>query len=297
MNRFTPSRLFSQCLLALGACAGGTALADTTFTYTYDYSMSVSGCTSGWYSSCGLSGSQTGSTAISSSPVVPAPSDPNAPSASIAGTATGWANTQGNNWTTTDQTLEKGHLQAWGGGLGVRNLDYSTSANGNESRLDSSEGSSPEHATDNQERFDSILYSFNQSFSLTGINLSWYSGDADLSVLAYTGDTSVSGFNIDNSLLNLRYDQLTSSGWTFISHLTTGTYNKSLSTTVSSRIAPKPESKNSGCSPVSWCALILSSRNSIASMSSMGRAVCAAPRSSAGRRASSSSSSRGCRSD
>lgn len=230
MIRLLGQRTASTLVLLLGVFAGGAAQADTTYEYTYDYRFNVNGCTGTWYSSCNLTGNQTGNSVTPT----PAPTDPNAPAATLSATATGWANTQGNSSAYSTQTLEQGHLQAWSGGLGVRNLDYSSTANGGESRVDLNEGSSPEHAVDNQERYDSILYSFGESFTLTGISLSWYSNDSDLSVLAYTGDTVVAGFNINNSLLNLRYDGLTSNGWSFISHLTTGGNNKTLSTEVSS---------------------------------------------------------------
>ena len=235
-------KVASSLLLLVGAAAGGLAQADTTYTYTYDYSLSVNGC-SGWNNSCGLSGSQTGSTESPAS----APVDPNKPALSISATATGWANTGGNSnainaqaaVAPNNQTLQQGHLQAWSGGIGVRNKDYyittdDQNSSGGYLNHDRSEWESPEHAVDNNERYDSILYAFDQSLSLTAVNLTWSSGDSDLSVLAYTGDTSAIGFNIDNSLLNLRYDQLTSSGWTFISHLTLGGHNKTLSTGVSS---------------------------------------------------------------
>lgn len=217
-------------LLLLGLCSASWSQASTTYTYTYSYNWNVNGCGSTWYSSCGLTGSQTGSVA---SPT-PAPADPNAPSASINASASGWANTQGNNSTISDQTLEKGALQSWSGGLGVRNLDYSTSANGGESRLDANEGSSPEHATDNDERWDSILYRFDKSVSLTNVSLSWYSNDSDLTVLAYTGaDASNVGFDIESKLTNLKYDQLTANGWSFIKN-TTGGYSQDISSAQSS---------------------------------------------------------------
>ncbi len=221
-------------LVAMGTMAAGLAQAGTTYTYTYDYSFTVNGCSGSWNSSCGMTGNQTGSSVTPS----PAPVDPNAPAASISATATGWANTQGNSSTYANQTLEAGQLQSWSGGLGVRNLDYSSSANGGESRLDANEGSSPEHATDNDERWDSIVYSFNDAITLTSIALSWYSNDSDLTILAYTGaDAGDAGFNIASKLAGLTYSQLTSNGWSFIQNTNyTGSsrYNQAITTSVSS---------------------------------------------------------------
>lgn len=123
-------------------------------------------------------------------------------------------------------------VQAWGGGLGVLNDDYAS--HDGETRTDSGEGTDPEHATDNNGRYDSVLYSFGQAVSLTGVTLSWYSGDSDLSILAYTGDTSAAGFDITSKLTNLRYDKLAENGWSFIGHLTSGGYNQTLTTATSS---------------------------------------------------------------
>lgn len=203
--------------VAVGVCVAGLAQADTTYTYTYDYNWTVNGC-SGWNASCGLTGSQTGSAVTPT----PAPPDPNAPPASIAGAATGWANTQGNSSTYSSQTLEQGYVQAWGGGMGVLNLDYSTSANGGESRTDTDEGVSPEHSTDNNGRTDSILYSFSQAVSLTQVSLSWFSNDSDITVLAFTGGA----FDVNSDLAGLTYGQLVSNGWTLVgnySNLSTST--------------------------------------------------------------------------
>lgn len=239
MKRISTKQLASGFLLVLGTCAGGLAHADTTYTYTYGYQWNVSSsCANGsWNTSCGLNGGQTSSSASPSG----APTDPNAPAASLSASATGWANTQGNSSTLANQTLEQGKVQAWTSsssgtsrtGMGVRNLDYSNTANGGESRLDGSEGSSPEHAVDNNERYDSILYAFDQSVSLTGVSLSWYSGDSDVSVLAYTGDTSVPSFDITTKLSDLRYDQLAANGWSFIGHYNGG-YDKAINTSASS---------------------------------------------------------------
>jgi len=235
MVRISTKQVVGGFLLALGTC--GLAQAGTTYTYTYDYQWSLaSGCADGnWHASCGLNGGKTGSSVSPS----PAPADPNVPPASIGASATGWANTQGNQSTTANQTLEKGQVQAWGTGLGVRNLDYSTTANGGESLLDASEGSSPEHAVDNNERYDSILYSFDKAISLTEVSISWYSGDSDITVLAYT-DT-VNPFNVNTKLAGLKYSDLLTNGWSLIgqnsgqySNLASSGNKTAISTNVSS---------------------------------------------------------------
>lgn len=235
-------RVCRRALLLIGACASLGASADTTYTYAYGYKWDVSSSCqgSGWLASCGMNGNLTSYSVTPTNPA-PIPGDPNAPAGSLSATATGWSNTQGNSDDYASQTLEQGQLQAWSSsgsgstrrGLGVRNLDYSTSANGGESRVDYDEGTSPEHAVDNNGRFDSILYSFSQEVTLTGVSLSWYSYDSDISVLAFTGDTSAPGFDITDHLEGLRYDQLATNGWTFINHYNGG-YDKVVNTTESS---------------------------------------------------------------
>ena len=228
-------KVASSLLLLVGAAAGGLAQADTTYTYTYDYNFTVNnGCVGAWHASCGLTGTQIGNSANPT----PAPADPNAPPNSIGATATGWANTQGNQSTTSNQTLEKGHITAWTStgsgssrvGMGVRNLDYSTSANGGESLLDGGEGSSPEHAVDNNDRYDSILYSFDQVVSLTQVSLSWYTNDSDITILAFTGDT----YSEASNLAGLRYDELLLKGWSRIGHYDNIGYQTSVNTAISS---------------------------------------------------------------
>lgn len=53
---------------------------------------------------------------------------------------------------------------------------------------DYDEGKSPEHAVDNEQRWDAILFSFSEAINLTQIGLSWYANDADISVLHTTGN-------------------------------------------------------------------------------------------------------------
>jgi len=226
--------IVAALLIAFGAAVSSHAA--TTYTYTYNYNFTVnSGCTGAWYASCGLTGTRTASSA---SPT-PAPADPNAPATTIGASASGWANTDGTTTTYANQTLQKGDVQAWTSsdsgfsrtGMGVRNLDWTTGASGSD--IDASESNSPEHAVDNNERYDSILYSFNRAVSLTQVQLSWYSNDSDISVLAFTG----ASFNEATNLAGLRYDQLLTNGWTLVGHyhnLHTSSYQAAISTGISS---------------------------------------------------------------
>ena len=90
--------------------------------------------------------------------------------------ANSWANTVG----AANTALETGYLASWSGGLGMYNRDY---ANG----TDANEHSSPEHAIDNNGRFEMVLLSFSQMVELQSMRIGWKGADSDMSVLAYTG--------------------------------------------------------------------------------------------------------------
>jgi hypothetical protein len=113
-------------------------------------------------------------------------------------TASAYANTVGSG----NSLIDSAYLSVYGGGLGVVNKDY---YNGS----DSGEGQSPEHAMDNNGRYDSIMFSFASAVQLKSITLGWVSTDSDISVLAYTGASAP-------SFSNLSYSQLTANGWTVV---------------------------------------------------------------------------------
>ncbi len=121
-------------------------------------------------------------------------------SGGVSVTASAWANTVGS----ANTQIESAYLKSYGGGLGVKNYDAS---NG-----DAGEGSSPEHAMDNDDRYDSILLSFSQAVNLTSVKNGWYSGDSDMSVLAYIGSGTP-------TLTGGTYASLVSNGWASISDL------------------------------------------------------------------------------
>lgn len=90
------------------------------------------------------------------------------------------------------RAIETARLENYsGGGLGVTNRD----AGGQ----DSGEGSSPEHAVDNNGRYDSVRFDFGSTapVRLTGISFGWLSGDADFSVL-YSSTGALTGLNYGN---------------------------------------------------------------------------------------------------
>jgi hypothetical protein len=105
-------------------------------------------------------------------------------------TATAWSFT--GNDSGTNNALESAFLGVYSGGLGVTNRDGTTAGPSCSSGLDCDEGTpsstdSPEHAVDNNQRFDAVLFSFDNAVRLSRVATGYVSGDSDLTVLAYTG--------------------------------------------------------------------------------------------------------------
>lgn len=123
-------------------------------------------------------------------------------------TVSGWANTAN-----SDTKLGMGKITHYGSsGLGVRNADYN---NG-----DTNEGASPEHAVDNDQRYDLVLFDFGvgNSVSLTNIHMGWVSGDADINLLAYTGGgvPTLGGVVFTSTQEGLVGTGVAGSGWTHV---------------------------------------------------------------------------------
>lgn len=112
--------------------------------------------------------------------------------------ANSWANTVG----AANTALETGYLASWSRGLGMYNRDY---ANG----TDANEHSSPEHAIDNNGRFEMVLLSFSQMVELQSMRIGWKGADSDMSVLAYTGIGLP-------SIASNTWAGLLSSGWSIV---------------------------------------------------------------------------------
>ena len=127
-------------------------------------------------------------------------------------TASAWSNTGGLTTSTNSLsgTLQAAFLGAYSGGLGVKNADGGSSS---PNTGDSSEWVAPEHAMDNQSRYDSILFNFSSAIDLNRVTVGYISGDSDITVLAYTGAGTP-------TLTGNTYSSLTSQGWTFVGHYT-----------------------------------------------------------------------------
>ncbi|QLQ03062.1 MAG: PEP-CTERM sorting domain-containing protein [Thiobacillus sp.] len=133
----------------------------------------------------------------------------------ITATASGWSNTVGS----ANVLLDSAYITLNGSsGLGVRNNDCSGFANctGGTSGRDTNEGTSPEHAIDNNGRTDSILFSFTDKVNLTSFSAGWVSTDSDFSVLAYTGAGNPA------TLAGQSYADLLSNGWSLIGNILAG---------------------------------------------------------------------------
>jgi hypothetical protein len=133
----------------------------------------------------------------------------------ITATASGWSNTAGS----ANVLLDTAYITLNGSsGLGVRNNDctgYSNCTGGTTGR-DTNEGTSPEHAIDNNERMDSILFSFTDKVNLTSFAAGWVQTDSDFTVLAYTGAGTPAGLGGQS------YAGLLSNGWSLIGNVLAG---------------------------------------------------------------------------
>jgi hypothetical protein len=141
----------------------------------------------------------------------------------ISVTAKAISNTIGTNTASNAaaQTIDTAYLAAYSGsGLGVTNRDKSSSD------VDTSEGTSPEHAIDNNQRYDMVLFSFATAVSLSQIELGWFQTDSDVSILAGGSEAAL----LDT---NTTYSNLTSvaEGWSIIgSYADIGTSAKTVNT-------------------------------------------------------------------
>lgn len=88
--------------------------------------------------------------------------------------ATAWSDTGGSN-PGVGNNFEAASLRRWGGGFGVQN------------RL-SNDTSSPEHAVDNNNNFDFVLFELDRSVNLSSVTMNEYgTGDSDITV--WVGNT------------------------------------------------------------------------------------------------------------
>lgn len=110
---------------------------------------------------------------------------------------TGWSNKPNGN-----KAIALEQVGQWeGSGLGVENQN------------------NPQHAVDNSgSDYDALLFSFDKIVDVSGLGIGWYSGDADVSVLAYTGPAAFSG---TLNGLGSNWGALLTNGWSVV-----GNYNR-----------------------------------------------------------------------
>lgn len=110
-----------------------------------------------------------------------------------------------------DGTWATAALTRYSGGFGVNN--------GKANSSDPGEGGDPEHAIDNNGLTDAVLFKFSSSMSLSALSIGWSSGDADISVMAWTGSGDpVNAGNSGGALFNSNTSTTTTpaGGWTLI---------------------------------------------------------------------------------
>ncbi|MBS0346801.1 MAG: PEP-CTERM sorting domain-containing protein [Proteobacteria bacterium] len=107
--------------------------------------------------------------------------------------------------------IESAYLGSWAGGLGVTNRDGANGAG------DKNEGTialtqAPGHTMDNDSRYDSMLFDFGgKAAKLNSVTVGWWTGDSDITVLAYTGKGTPTFMSADQG-----YAALLSSGWSVV---------------------------------------------------------------------------------
>ena len=115
---------------------------------------------------------------------------------------------------TNSASLSSGAVTGWDGGVGVKS-DLSN------------ETTSPNHALDNESRFESLLMNFGSSeVSLTNVKVGWHQNDSDFFLLAYTGTGAP-------DLATRSYANLGASGWTLVGNYSgMGSTNYAVSTSI-----------------------------------------------------------------
>lgn len=141
----------------------------------------------------------------------------------VTATPTGWADTGSG----TPRALEQQpgaatntNFATYSGGLGINNLDGCTSGCGDPGDVYSS---APEHAIDNEQRYEMVLLSFSgAAVNLTSVNFGWIGTDSDYTVMAFQGTAG------NQSLAGKTWNTL-DSGWKLIGNYSDATLNENRS--------------------------------------------------------------------
>jgi len=182
-------RLVKDAIIYIGTFAFiGSASAATTWTFTSGAS-DITTATNGSNQYNSVSASSGGITATAQG----LSNTGNTP------TATATSNSLGTTSPSYSYTLESAYMGLYGGGIGVNNRDGGSSA---PNTGDSGDlvGTAPEHAIDNNQRYDSVLFTFSTQVTLNSVTLGYPGAspnvgctfnsnpcDSDLVVLEWTG--------------------------------------------------------------------------------------------------------------
>jgi len=145
-------------------------------------------------------------------------------SGGVTATVQAWSNTgdrsgvgSTSSSTAETYTLDTAYLSVYGGGIGVKNRDasseyyYPNNVKTLNPNGDNKENNDPEHSTDNDQRYDSVLFSFSSAIDLNSVSIGWSGIDSDITVLAYTGVGAP-------VMSGKTYAELASSGWGLVEH-------------------------------------------------------------------------------
>lgn len=149
-------------------------------------------------------------------------------------TMTGWAATSGLNYAAAAITDQNGS------GVGMSAAGESTMQ--------------PQHAIDNDGKLELMLLNFNNNkVVLTGLAAGWAQGDADVSVMRWTGGTGGPSMTSINDFTGKTAAQLTAAGWAIMSsHDLDGTANTNTATTYGTLSASTSLSVNAANSSSWW---------------------------------------------
>ncbi|HSD39226.1 MAG TPA: exosortase-dependent surface protein XDP1 [Rhodocyclaceae bacterium] len=131
----------------------------------------------------------------------------------ITVTAKAYSNTAGTPANNASAALQTAYLgQYSGGGLAAINRDYSAG--------DGSENTEPEHAIDNNQRYDSVLLTFStngsaRDVSLSSVVLGYAPYDSDISIWAYIGSTPTTLDGLTYAGISTPSNQV-ASGWALV---------------------------------------------------------------------------------
>lgn len=160
---------------------------------------------------------------------------------SVSVTSTGWADT-GTNANQSGGPLQlqpaSSNVVLYSGGLGINNLDGCSF--GSTCDVGDVQSTAPEHAIDNNQRYEMVLLSFSQAVNLTNVSFGWtgtsdyasQGGDSDYTVMAFQGAAGNQG------LAAKTWSSL-DSGWTLVGQYNDATdyENRSLNSVNSNGVA------------------------------------------------------------